>query len=115
MGILSTLSLCLLAVTTFAQPGPVAPLQKVVQPPMSMAVSDLEAYLPIAGHNGYQDWADTDILQFCKDIAQDWGLDPRDVATFSVTYDDCDRGPWIICRHKDAGISKERIADVGAT
>jgi hypothetical protein len=58
-----------------------------------------------------EDWASIHILDWCKGQTQGFGLNPNDVETFNVHYDDCAE-PWIMCRHKDAGASKQQMVEV---
>ncbi|KAI9874913.1 MAG: hypothetical protein M1830_009135 [Pleopsidium flavum] len=46
-------------------------------------------------------WGPGWIPQDCKQMTLDAKLNPADVETYTVHYDDCG-DPWILCRHKDS-------------
>lgn len=50
------------------------------------------------------------IPRYCYDNVKGSDLDPNDVEVFDVTYDDC-FAAWIMCRHKDAPWSIDRLAE----
>ncbi|KAL8778385.1 MAG: hypothetical protein Q9213_007440 [Squamulea squamosa] len=50
-------------------------------------------------HSTWDIWGPGYIAQGCKDMTQRAGLNPADVETYNVHYDDCSTA-WVICRHK---------------
>jgi|SRR5687768_154048 hypothetical protein len=74
-------------------------------------IPGLLAGLPPMGVRWVEDWASIHILDWCKAQTQGFGLNPNDVETWNVHYDDCIE-PWIMCRHKDARASKEQMIEV---
>ncbi|KAF3920121.1 hypothetical protein AA313_de0202373 [Arthrobotrys entomopaga] len=55
-------------------------------------------------------WGDGWIPQGCKDRFLARGLSPKDAKVYNIKYTDCDRA-WTFCRHKDAQLSIEQMAD----
>ncbi|KAI9792066.1 MAG: hypothetical protein M1816_003048 [Peltula sp. TS41687] len=57
-------------------------------------------YLP-STPSTYTKWPRGWIADDCKSMTEKAGLDPVNVTTYAVTYNDCDT-PWILCWHKDS-------------
>jgi hypothetical protein len=52
-----------------------------------------------------------DLPARCHDVAESWeNKSPYDMEVYNVLYEDCDT-PWVICRHKDAPMSIEKMID----
>jgi hypothetical protein len=74
-------------------------------------IPGLMAGLPTMPNHWVEDWASIHILDWCKEQTVNLGLNPNDVDTWNVHYDDCIE-PWIMCRHRGSPVSKEQIIDV---
>lgn len=77
---------------------------KLSKPPLHENLDYLEAGLKAHLQSPpYQvtEWNPGWIAEDCKSIAENENLNPADVKTYSVKYDDCS-APWILCRHKDS-------------
>ncbi|KAH6692740.1 hypothetical protein F5X68DRAFT_129668 [Plectosphaerella plurivora] len=74
-------------------------------------IPGLLAGLPTMPNHWVEDWNSIHILDWCKERTVDMGLNPNDVETWNVHYDDCIE-PWIMCRHKDSLVSKGMMIDL---
>ncbi|KAL8634692.1 MAG: hypothetical protein Q9228_007727 [Teloschistes exilis] len=52
-------------------------------------------------HSTWDVWGAGWIPQDCKTMTQNAGLNPLDVETYNVHYDDCSTA-WVMCRHKSS-------------
>ncbi|KAL8660055.1 MAG: hypothetical protein Q9202_006821 [Teloschistes flavicans] len=52
-------------------------------------------------HSTWDIWGAGWIPQDCKTMTQNAGLNPLDVETYNVHYDDCSTA-WVMCRHKSS-------------
>ncbi|KAL8842394.1 MAG: hypothetical protein Q9170_000522 [Blastenia crenularia] len=52
-------------------------------------------------HSTWDQWGAGWIPADCKSMTQNAGLNPVDVETFNVHYDDCSTA-WVLCRHKSS-------------
>ena len=56
-------------------------------------------------------WGSGWIPQGCKDLANQYKLNPSDFTIFNVHYTDCGEA-WVMCRHKNAGASEIDMIDI---
>ena len=86
----------------------------VVKGPKLESLEDkLRASLPLKKWVS-RTWAAGQVPEACLNVQIGMGnktLDPSDFMVYEVKYSDCDK-PWVICRHKDANISKNDLTDV---
>lgn len=54
-------------------------------------------------------WSPGWIPQDCKDITTQAGLNPADITTYNVKYDDCNTA-WVLCNHKNSPASFDDMA-----
>ena len=61
----------------------------------------------------WSEWFDEYIPQFCLDVSKsdENGFNPADMKSYDIRYDDCEAA-WVVCNHKDSGVSIEKLADI---
>ncbi|KAL8998817.1 MAG: hypothetical protein Q9188_006020 [Gyalolechia gomerana] len=65
---------------------------------------------PAAGSN-YDPWNPGWIPRDCKDLTAEAGLNPADITTYNVNYDDCNTA-WLVCFHRDSATPIESVVDL---
>lgn len=66
--------------------------------------------LELPGNTTWDPWDAGWIPEDCKTITEGAELNPMDVISFNIHYDDCE-DPWVMCRHKDSPIDEQTIVD----
>ena len=64
-----------------------------------------------ASSSHYNVWGPGWIPQDCKDITSKANLNPADISTYNVQYDDCNTA-WVVCFHKDYPTTIDSVVDL---
>ncbi|KAH7310775.1 hypothetical protein B0I35DRAFT_489586 [Stachybotrys elegans] len=86
------------------------PTKPLINPLMHLNMDTFARYLPPMGHNRVEDWSNEHIVRFCRGETVNRGMNPWDVESFNVFYNDCD-APWIMCRHRGSNVSKQQMIE----
>ncbi|KAL8718416.1 MAG: hypothetical protein Q9225_004444 [Loekoesia sp. 1 TL-2023] len=69
----------------------------------------LDNFPPTGSNNDV--WGPGWIPKDCKDITSDANLNPADITTYNVHYDDCNTA-WVVCLHKDSPTTLDNMIDL---
>ncbi|KAI4140971.1 MAG: hypothetical protein L6R39_005570 [Caloplaca ligustica] len=62
-------------------------------------------------HSRYDIWGPGWIPQDCLNMAKNSNLNPADVLTYNVNYDDCSTA-WVLCYHKNSHVPFDAMVDL---